>query len=438
VLKKLSDIIAEKNLFSKKDKLLLACSAGCDSTVLAHVLHELKYNFSIAHVNFKLRGKESELDEKFCRELAKEFGIKFFSVALPAKELAKKKKISIQMAARELRYDWLEGLMKKEEIDKLITAHHLNDTIETFFLHLTRGSGVNGLKGMEWKRGKIIRPMLSISRKEIEGFAGKNKIKFRTDKSNLEDKYERNFIRHHIVPKFKKLDPGFEKVMSNNLDILKEENEMLKELLTAQRKKLVKENANGISINKNKLRGLEYKKSFLRFVLAEHGFNASQLISITKNIENKGESGKKFTSATHILAIDREAIQVKKNQKAEKSFVFKSEEELKSSGKMRYETVKKFSVPKKNELLLNKSQVHFPFTLRDWRTGDRFVPFGMEGSKLLSDFLKDNKVPTLERKEIKVLENGKGDIIWVVGMRSDERYRVGQKGEKLIKLAYIG
>jgi tRNA(Ile)-lysidine synthase len=438
VLKKLTDIIAEKNLFSKNDKLLLACSAGCDSTVLAHVLHELNYDLSIAHVNFKLRGKESDLDEKFCKKLAKKLGAKFYSVVLPAKEFARKKKISTQMAARELRYNWFDKLLKKEGIDKLITAHHLDDNIETFFLHLTRGSGLNGLKGMDRKRGKIVRPMLCVSRAEIEVYAKKNKIRFRTDKSNSEDKYQRNFIRHNIVPSFKKLDAGFAKVMRTNLDILKEENEIIRELLGDQRKKLVKESATGMLIYKNKLSELKYKKSFLHFILAEYGFNASQVNSIAKNIESKGESGKKFISPTHHLAIDRETIQIRKNKIAENSLVFRNEEELKGSGKIKCETVKKFSAPRKDELLLNTGQVHFPFTLRNCKTGDRFVPFGMKGSKLLSDFLKDNKVPTLERKEIKVLENGKGDIIWVIGWRSDERYRAGTKNEKLIKLAYIG
>ena len=191
--------ILNTNLFKKNEKLLLAISGGVDSVVLAHLLKEENYNFSFAHCNFKLRGKESEKDEAFCRKLAKKLNVKFYSHQFNVAEYKNENKISTQMAARDLRYNWFNEVLKKEKLDFILTAHNANDVIETFLLNIVRGTGINGLKGIKQVNGKVLRPILHIKKEKILHYAKKNKIKFRLDKSNLEAKYERNFIRLKVI-----------------------------------------------------------------------------------------------------------------------------------------------------------------------------------------------------------------------------------------------
>ncbi|HRH12623.1 MAG TPA: tRNA lysidine(34) synthetase TilS, partial [Bacteroidia bacterium] len=236
MLKKIEENISKNRLFDKKSKLLLGMSGGIDSVALASILAE-SYSVSLAHCNFNLRGKESKADEKFCESLAEKMGLPIYIQSFDTVKISKQRGISIQMAARELRYQWFEELLKKHKLDRIVTAHHADDRIETFFINLIRGSGVKGLKGMESRNGNVVRPMLEISKKEIQVYAEKKKIRFREDSSNKSDKYERNFLRHHIIPLFHKLNPSFDQTMIKNLNILKDESRIVQEYLSNISKK---------------------------------------------------------------------------------------------------------------------------------------------------------------------------------------------------------
>ena len=436
--KKFESNICKDQLFKKEDLLLLAISGGIDSVVLAYLLKKSGFNFALAHCNFKLRAEDSEADETFCIELAKKLGVKFYTKAFNVDTYCKKNKLSIQMAARELRYDWFKELIEKNKFDHLVTAHHANDIVETIFINLARGTGINGLKGIPEKTGNIVRPLLNFTKEEIANFAAKEKIKFRTDKSNLEAKYERNFLRLKIIPELKKLHPNLEQTFLNNVSNFKEEAEIVNDFLIEKSKQLLSKKGEIIVLNKVLLKKEKQLKTILHFILEPLGFNISQTNDIITNIKENGNVGKLFYSSTHTLTIDREVILIKPkvNDHIELS-VIHSLNELK---KLNFITVKDTTELKKlteQDLVIEKDKLIFPLIIRPKMTGDKFKPFGMKGFKLVSDLLKDLKLNAFEKDKCKILENGNGEIVWVVGYRSDDRYKVTEPNNKLLKLSLI-
>ncbi len=436
--KKFESNILKNQLFSKKDSLLLAISGGIDSVVLAHLLKNAGFNFALAHCNFKLRGKDSNADETFCKTLAKKLGIKFFVQQFDTAAYSKNNKVSIQMAARELRYAWFNELIKKNKFDCLVTAHHANDVVETVFINLCRGTGIKGLKGIPEKAGNVVRPLLNFTKEEINTFAKKEKIKFRIDKSNLEDKYERNLLRLEIIPKLKKLHPALEQTILNNVANFKAEAEIVNDFLAEKTKQLISEKGELVLMDKNKLKKEKHLNTILHYILESFGFNASQIKDIKNNITGKGETGKLFFTSNFTLTIDRDFIFIKQgvNQSPE-AFSIRSFDELKKSGYLNLKEISKFERVKNNELIVEKNKLIFPLKIRGKRTGDKFRPFGMKGFKLLSDFLKDQKLNAFEKEKCLILENGNGEIIWVLGRRSDDRYKVTGKETKLLKITII-
>ena len=430
--------ILKNQLFSKQHKLLLAISGGIDSVVLAHLLKKGGFAFSLAHCNFKLRGKDSDADEAFCKSLGKDLEVNFYTQTFDTKAYCKKNKVSIQMAARELRYAWFNELVKKEKIDYLVTAHHANDVVETMLINLCRGTGINGLKGIPEKTEKIVRPLLNFTKDEIAKFAKNQKIKYRIDKSNLEAKYERNFLRLGVIPKLKELHPNLEQTILNNVAIFKEEAEIVQQFLTEKSKLLVIKNAGNIAIDMVLLKKEKQIKTILHYILNPFGFTISQINDISSNLKNNGESGKLFLTSSNTLTIDRRFILIKANsENAFNPLNIASFKDLKKSNLLSVEEVSDFKNIKANELVIEKDKLIFPLTIRRKNTGDKFKPFGMKGFKLLSDFLKDQKLNAFEKENCLLLENGNGDIIWVMGQRSDDRYKVEVKTNKLIKLSLI-
>lgn len=438
MLQKVEDYIKKNRLFTTKSKILLGISGGVDSVVMA-VLLSKKYDLSLAHCNFNLRGKESRGDEEFCRKLAEQLGLKIHFKSFETEKISKKKKVSIQMAAREARYNWFNTLLTKYKYDVLLTAHHADDQTETFFINLLRGSGVKGLKGMENKTGKIRRPFLFITKEEIRDFAKKNKIHYREDSSNKEDKYERNQLRLNVIPLLKKLNPGFDSVMTRNMAILKEENEIVEEHLRKEASAISSVKKGKLKIDRRKILKRSYLHSLLHYLLSPYTFNYSQISSIAENIQNGGITGKRFYAGSFVLVIDKHFIEVEEKKVEQKPTTISSFADLLKSNLFKTELIEEFKIPKKNELVIRRSQLIFPMRVRTRKVGDKFKPFGMNGFKLLSDFLKDEKIATLDRNEVKILENGNKDLIWIIQYRSDERYRINETNKgQLLKLTYIG
>ncbi len=436
--KKFESNILKNQLFSKQDKLLLAISGGVDSVVLAHLLKRGGFNFSLAHCNFKLRGKDSDADEAFCKALAKSLKVKLHVHTFDVDEYCKKNKVSIQMAARQLRYSWFNDLLKKHKLKCLITAHHANDVVETVFINLGRGTGIKGLKGIAEKTETIARPLLVFTKEEIEQFARKEKIAYRLDKSNLEAKYQRNLLRLEIIPKLKKLYPNLEQTFLNNAANFKEESDIINDFLEARSLELVSKKRNLVLIDKSKLKNERYIKTILHYLLEPYGFTLSQVNDIKTNLHKRGESGKLFYTPAFALTIDRDVIIIRPGGNTDIEPVqINSLHELKRSELVKTEEIKGLMPVKINELIIEKDKLIYPLTIRTKKTGDRFRPFGMKGFKKLSDFLKDQKLNAFEKETCRLLENGNGDIIWVIGHRSDDRYKITSPDQKLLKLTVV-
>jgi tRNA(Ile)-lysidine synthase len=427
--------IHREKLFGKNDKLLLAISGGVDSVVLAHLLKQAEFQFSLAHCNFNLRGKESKADEMFCKKLAEELRVKIFVKSFNVENEQQKNGSSLQMAARNLRYEWFKELIKKESVDFLVTAHHAGDVVETVLINLLRGTGIKGLQGIPQKNENIIRPLLIFTKDEILSFAKENKIEFRQDESNFEDKYDRNFLRLNVIPQLKKLNENLEQQFIKNTAHFSQEADIVNAFLLKKHREMVVTEENEICIDKYLLMKEPFKETLLHYIISPFGFNATQ----QKNILENKTAGKIFTSKTHILAIDREglvikAVEHKKNELA----VYNSLSELKKRKSFTLTKVKKFSIPQKNEMYIDEKQLIFPLTMRSPKTGDKFKPFGMKGFKLLSNFFKCEKLNLFGKQNVNLLVNGNDEIIWVIGHRSDDRYKIDINKSDFLKLTFNG
>ncbi len=323
-------------------------------------------------------------------------------------------------------------------IDHLVTAHHANDVVETIFINLLRGTGIKGLKGIPEKKANTVRPLLNFTKDELIAFAKKENINYRTDKSNLEAKYDRNFLRLEILPKLKKLHPNLEQTFLNNVANFKEEAEIVNEFLTEKTKQLVSKKETHTVINKVKLKKEKHLQTLLHHILEPFGFTLSQINDIKTNLVENGETGKLFFTSSFTLTIDRAQILIKPAiDKGAETIQLNSLNELKSCKFIKLAEIKEFKSVQNNQLVIEKSKLIFPLTIRQKKTGDKFKPFGMKGFKLISDFLKDKKLNVFEKENCRLLENGNGDIIWVMGYRSDDRYKINTKKNNLLKLTLV-
>ena len=442
MLNQFKEFILKEKLFKENDKILLTVSGGVDSIVMCDLFHKAGFSFGIAHCNFKLRGKESDEDEKFVKSLAEKYGVPFQKKLFNTKSYSEKKKISIQMSARDLRYAWLKKIAKEKKYNCIATAHHLDDSIETFFINILRGTGIAGLHGVPVVQGNIIRPLLFANKKTIREYAEAEKLFWREDSSNFTDKYLRNNIRHHLIPSLKKLNAGFEKTISKELSYFKEAGEIFKKFIEEKKKEIVVEEGKNILLNIKKLKDSGHAETLLHELLRAYGFTPETTELIAQRMYTT--AGKKFLSPTYRLIKDRNffILSPKRSNSKEKEFLLKkNQSEFKNetlflkaeviSGNLSAVKDKHSSIA-----YLDYSILVFPLKIRKWKQGDFFHPLGMKGKKKLSDFFIDQKIPLGEKENIYILESD-GKIAWVINHRIDDRFKVIRDTKKILKVASV-
>ncbi len=413
------------------DRLLLAVSGGHDSMVMAHLFQSCSYSLSVAHVNFQLRGEDSDQDEQFVKDWCIQNKIPFFSQRVETNNYATENKLSIQMAARDLRYTWFNELLDQNGFQYLVTAHHLNDSIETVLINLARGTGLEGLTGISAKSGNLIRPLLFATRTDLENYAVQHEIAWREDSSNVSDDYQRNFIRHHIVPAFKKLNPSFEETIKETLSKIRSEFSLLENDLEVWKKEnLFNENP----IIKIKKRGLEFPDSPARLwhCIKDYGFRFSTCEDIVQALP--GQSGKQFLTHSHRLVVDRDFLELTPIDNNWTEVSIEQGQDSAMLGPWSIEMFKSDNTQPSgnlNEASLDLEKLSFPLVWRKWRAGDSFYPLGMTQRKKISDFLIDRKISLGEKDSVTVLESS-GEIVWVAGHRIDNRFRLTDSTHSII------
>ncbi|MCX6306771.1 MAG: tRNA lysidine(34) synthetase TilS [Bacteroidetes bacterium] len=422
--------IENQNLFLPQEHILLAVSGGIDSTVMAHLFHQAKFRFGIAHCNFSLRGKESDDDAEFVKKLAFRLKAPYFSVRFDTSEIALQRGISIQMAARDLRYEWFERTRQENRYDYIATAHHLDDQVETFLINLIRGTGIAGMHGIPVKNGKIIRPLLFAFRKDIDQYAGKHKIGYRTDQSNNEAKYLRNNIRHHLVPLLCSINPEFSQGLSGTIKRLSAFEQIGNLALENWCKSALVKDGRDIIFDAGCLLQVDPVESYAWALLSPFGFNETQV----SNLLDCLVPGKRktFHSSSHSMVLERGRIVVspveeKIQLKPSKIGLFAHKKKIRKPLPLLFERNREvggYEIPATGTIAsLDFDKLQFPLILRTWQTGDAFFPLGMKKKKKLSDFFIDQKFSVKDKEQTWLLCSGK-HIVWILGHRIDHRYRV--------------
>lgn len=430
--------IKEKKLCNKKEKILITVSGGADSVVLLHLFIEAGYTITLAHCNFNLRGKESDEDEKFVNDLCDKYKITNHFISFNTQEYATKNKVSIEMAARELRYNWFNKLCEQHNYSKIATGHHLNDSIETIFINLARGTGVNGINGISPKNGNIIRPLLPFTRTQIEEFASTHSLLYRNDSSNESLVYMRNIIRHEIIPSLKKINPSFETTMKQNLDNISGAASIFNNQIQVAQKKIISSSNGTIKISIEKLLELKQINTYLFEFITPYGFNINTVKNILLSI--KKEPGRLFYSDTHKILIDRDFIIIEEKIGDSSNILIKNLDEFYSlpfNIEALEQNIEDYTLIKTNNVAcLDADKVHFPLILRKWEDGDTFYPLGMNNRKKLSDFFIDQKIDRFQKNKTWILECN-GDIIWIVGIRIDNRFKITDNTQKALQLTLL-
>ena len=422
------------NLIAEGEKIILALSGGIDSMVLADLLQKTQVQFVAAHCNFHLRDVESDGDDWFVRKFAEKRGIQCFVKHFETEKYAANHGISIEMAARELRYTWFEQLRQQLGYDKIAVAHHADDQAETFFINLLRGAGLRGLKGMQPQNGVVIRPLLWASREQIRRYAAENHIVWREDHTNAESVFLRNKIRNQLLPVFDELQPDARQGLYKSLEHLASENELYRELL--------KEKIDRIIVEKDGLQSIDKQYFVNNFQLLfewlrQYNFNTDQCRFIHEAMVSG--IGNRYCSPTHQLVIGRDDLQLSeiKEDTDDEIQIEIGEEEVFSPIHLcfsRFERTDDFVIDKSPEVAqLDFDKIRFPLTLRHWKHGDRFHPLGMKGSKLLSDFFVDQKFTEWQKRNVWLLVSADGDILWVVGWRIDDRFKVTSETKSIFR-----
>ncbi len=423
VTKIVADYIESENLFSKGDKLIIALSGGADSVALLKLLIDMGYYCEAAHCNFHLRGDESLRDEAFVTHLCQKFDIKLHTIHFDTTDYAKKHKISIEMAARQLRYNWFESLRKDQPSTYIAVGHHIDDSVETVLLNIIRGTGINGLKGISPKNESIVRPLLCINRTQIINYLTRIDQDYIIDSTNLQDEYTRNKIRLNIIPLMESINPSVKQNIMKMSSHINEVDKIYQHQIEVAKERVFKNNKINIKALKKELS----PDNVLFEILYPLGFNSSQIADIMHCLN--GNSGKIFSgNGQYKIIKDREFLIVEeKTESDQPNFTLEYRE---------VENIN-YALPRSKDIgCFDADKLKSTFNLRKWQQGDKFIPLGMKGKKLVSDFMTDIKLNRFEKENQWILTNG-DDIIWVVGRRTDNRYKIDESTSKILEISLI-
>ena len=413
---RVAQYINQKRLFMPTDKVIIALSGGADSVALLCLLQTLGYNCEAAHCNFHLRGKESDRDEAFVCQLCAKRQVPLHIVHFNTVRTAEERHISIEMAARELRYEWFEEIRRKSGANVIAVAHHRDDSVETLLLNLIRGTGINGLRGIRPKNGHIVRPLLCLDRKEIINYLNRTGQDYVTDSTNLQDEYTRNKIRLNLLPMMQEINPSVKESIFNTAEHLSEVSIIYKKSIEEATKRV--QTTEGICIDA--LMQETAPETLLFEILYPLGFNAAQIRDIYRALE--GQPGKTFSSEHWRVVKDRKYLLIEAYQQVEQPLLAME----------KYSLTPDFIIPRdKTVACFDADKLMLPLSLRLWQKGDYFIPFGMKGRKKISDYMTDRKFSLLRKEQQWVLCCG-NDIIWLVGERTDNRFRIDENTRKAL------
>ncbi len=428
------NFIFRKDLFDPTDRILLAVSGGLDSMVMLNLFQEAGYRMGVAHCNFQLRGDASNGDEEFVKQYCGRFKIEFFGQRFSTKNYAEEAHLSIQMAAREQRYTWFGEVMEEKKYHWLATAHHLDDNLETVLLRWTKGAGLDQLTGIPLKNGKVIRPLLFATRELILNYANEHKIAWREDVSNATDDYPRNFIRHQLIPRLKEINPSLEVTFGNSLDKMKGAHELMERGLGQLKDTITKTEGQKFMIDKTLLMLLQHPAFVCHEWLRPLGFEWDRCVQLVSALDSS--PGKQFLSTTHQAVIDREFIIVTPRQEWSHEILIEEGQGKAVLGPwvLTIQSVTGNKIEGGENLgTVDAALIRFPLLWRKWRNGDAFSPLGLGHRKKLSDFLIDEKVPLTQKHSVTVVESA-GEIVWVVGFRVDDRFKVTSRTTSVIRM----
>lgn len=452
--------IKEQNLFEKSDPLLLAVSGGVDSVVMVELCQQAGYSFSIAHCNFHLREEESDRDEEFVRNLADKYSVPLHVKSFDTKDFAAQNKISIQVAARDLRYNWFRELADQLRIEakdskqvmkpvKILTAHHANDNIETLLMNFFKGTGIKGLQGILPTQGDLIRPLLFATKEEIVQFASENSLSFVEDSSNLLDKYTRNYFRNQWIPSVQKIFPQVEANLLHNIERFREIEILYEQAISVHLKKMIEKKGNEVHIPVLKLLKVSPLKTVLYEIIKEYGFTANQTEDALKLL--RSETGKYISSATHRIIRNRGWIIIAPLNSLEAQHILIEETDesiafeqgeliLKRDQKIPANLVSTAT----NKVLIDFAELEYPLILRKWKEGDYFYPLGMKkktsgkpGKKKISKFFIDQKMSLPEKDATWLIESNKR-IVWIINKRLDDRFKITPQTKNCVSIEFIG
>jgi len=437
MLQKFKQHLHQNFPFLEDSKLLIAISGGIDSVVLAHLCSQLNLNFSLCHCNFNLRGQESDDDEAFVTSLAKSLKTLVYTTSFETEKYATKNKVSIQVAARDLRYTWFYKLLDANQYDYVLTAHNTNDNLETFIINLTRGSGLEGFTGIPPVNQKSVRPLLAFSRDDITLFAIKNGIVWREDRSNASIKYVRNKVRHKVIPILKELNPHVLESFQNTIEYLNESQSIINDAVKNITAKVVSYENDVLKISCKEIEKLSNKKAYLYQLLQAYGFTAwNDIVDLIS-----AQPGKQVFSDTHRLLKDRNFLiltTINKSQSIKGPILIDQKvSEITNPIKLTIQNTDDYTSKNKEQIIIDKDLVNYPLSLKKWHHGDAMYPTGMKGSKKISQLFKDNKLSLLDKEKIWILADAKDHIIWVIGLRQDRRYLANKTSKNRLKISYL-